>query len=140
MDDTKAPVDLNFPLVSGSSQLAKFQVLENLGHGTYGRVYKCRRKTDGELLVLKQIPFDGIPVHEQEETLNEAKVMSQVNNKSFIQFYESFIEAGQTPRLSTCIDLLRRSPVHCHGVCQRRRSWASTSGSWKVSSGAVLWF
>ncbi len=49
------------------------QTVELIGQGTYGRVYKVRRRSDGRLLVLKSIPFDGLSVEEQQETLVEVE-------------------------------------------------------------------
>jgi hypothetical protein len=79
----------------GKTALQRYQVLELLGQGTYGRVYRVRRRIDGmfissdiihhlymsgltalndapmlinigEILVLKQIAFDGMTAEEQE--------------------------------------------------------------------------
>ena len=47
------------------------QVLEALGSGTYGQVSKVRRLSDGRVLVLKQIPLDGLSDDDRMETLNE---------------------------------------------------------------------
>ena len=47
------------------------QVLEALGSGTYGQVSKVRRLSDGRVLVLKQVPLDGLSDDDRMETLNE---------------------------------------------------------------------
>ena len=57
-------------------------MVELVGHGTYGRVYKVRRKADGELLVLKAIPFDGLSEVEQQETLFEVKCRNRLKNSA----------------------------------------------------------
>jgi hypothetical protein len=88
--------------------------VELIGQGTYGRVYKVRRRSDGRLLVLKSIPFDGLSVEEQQETLVEvkerasargahngptcgacgwqARVMSRVESPFVIRYEDSFLE------------------------------------------------
>ena len=52
------------------------QVLEALGSGTYGQVSKVRRLSDGRVLVLKQIPLDGLSDDDRMETLNEVLSVS----------------------------------------------------------------
>lgn len=49
--------------------MQKYRVLESIGSGTYGRVYKVQRLVDNVFLVLKQIPFGGIPASEQSEVI-----------------------------------------------------------------------
>ena len=74
------------------SKLSHFEILEELGKGTYGRVYKVRRKTDGAILVRKQVTLEGMSDEDREETLNEARVMSKCDHFNIIKYYESFIE------------------------------------------------
>ncbi len=38
----------------------KYQAFDLIGQGTYGRVFKVSRKSDGKTLVLKTILFDGV--------------------------------------------------------------------------------
>ena len=42
-----------------------------LGHGTYGKVHKVTRISDGLVIVAKEVPISSLSVEEQEETLNE---------------------------------------------------------------------
>jgi serine/threonine protein kinase len=48
-----------------------FEIIDLLGRGTYGRVYRAKRKIDGAILCVKQVPLDGMNEIEQQETLNE---------------------------------------------------------------------
>lgn len=46
------------------------------------------------MLVIKEVPFDGLPPQEQQDILNEVRVMSAVNHSAFIAYYESFLDNG----------------------------------------------
>ena len=49
-------VDPNF----GDNRITKFEKLEKLGEGTYGKVYKARDKDRNELVALKKMSFEVI--------------------------------------------------------------------------------
>ena len=72
----------------------KYKLLDLIGHGTYGRVYRAIEKESEKILVIKEMIFDGIAKMEQDEILNEVKVMSQVNHNHIIKYYHSFLENG----------------------------------------------
>lgn len=85
--------------------LCEYDILEELGKGTYGKVYKVRRKLallksrqEGKpvapICVLKQVSLDGMSDKDKEEALNEARVMSQCDHFNIIKYYDSFIENG----------------------------------------------
>ena len=59
----KTPVRRKGPIKLASPARAEaYAILECLGSGTYGKVYKVRRKQDGAILVLKQVSMEGLSV------------------------------------------------------------------------------
>lgn len=42
-----------------------------LGKGSYGKIYKAKRKSDGLICVLKLIGLEGLDEDERNDTLNE---------------------------------------------------------------------
>ena len=48
--------------------------MEQLGKGSYGVVYKVRRKSDQKLLVLKQINIKNMSARARNEAMNEVRV------------------------------------------------------------------
>ena len=59
----KTPVRRKGPIKLASPARAEaYEIVECLGSGTYGKVYKVRRKADGAILVLKQVSMEGLSV------------------------------------------------------------------------------
>ena len=65
-------------------RLDEFEILVELGKGSYGRVLKVRKKAAGEVrnlqqnhddktMVLKQVDLKGMSEKDREETLNEVR-------------------------------------------------------------------
>eukprot|EP00698_Gefionella_okellyi_P002597 TRINITY_DN12432_c0_g1_i1.p1 TRINITY_DN12432_c0_g1~~TRINITY_DN12432_c0_g1_i1.p1 ORF type:complete len:812 (+),score=171.27 TRINITY_DN12432_c0_g1_i1:80-2515(+) len=75
-------------------EVGQYELLEVIGKGTYGKVFKARRKSNGDVICLKQVTLDSMSQREQEETLNEAEVFSRVDHFNIIKHHESFVENG----------------------------------------------
>lgn len=52
-------------------QMEDYEVLSVLGKGSYGKIYKATRKSDGLVCVIKQIGLEGLSPEERADTLNE---------------------------------------------------------------------
>ena len=53
---------------SMTSSLRDFEKLEIIGRGSFGIVYKVRRRVDGLIYVLKQIPVASLDLQAQQVT------------------------------------------------------------------------
>ena len=64
-------------------------IKERIGVGSYGRVYKVLKKNT--YYVLKEIPLNlPTAVEKINSVQNEAQILSSLNNKYIVKFYESF--------------------------------------------------
>ena len=67
-------------------------IISTLGKGSYGIVYKVKKKNDNNIYVLKQIPFDNLTHKQKSEVKQEAKILSLINSIYVVKYYESFEE------------------------------------------------
>ncbi len=74
------------------STTADFEFLSKLGQGSFGVVYKVRRKADKGIYVMKQINIAQMNAHLRKEALNEVKILSSLDNAYIVKYYESFLE------------------------------------------------
>ena len=66
-----------------------YTIKERIGVGSYGRVYKVFKKNT--YYVLKEIPLNSSNAAEKINSVqNEAEILSSLNNKYVVKFYESF--------------------------------------------------
>ena len=69
-----------------------YNVIEKIGKGSYGKIFKAQRKRDGEVLALKRIDVANLSAPEQTDTLNEVRLMGQLEHEHIVRFYDAFME------------------------------------------------
>ncbi|KAG1662637.1 hypothetical protein FOA52_009622 [Chlamydomonas sp. UWO 241] len=106
LDDISADRDDSLRTVRG------YVILEMLGKGAYGAVYKARRARGDLLVALKEIPLTDIGIFgatdaERESgvaTMNkEVVILSSLSHPNIVQYYESFSEG---PNLYISMELV----------------------------------
>mmetsp|Transcript_29248 Transcript_29248/g.52279 ORF Transcript_29248/g.52279 Transcript_29248/m.52279 type:complete len:621 (+) Transcript_29248:1233-3095(+) len=75
-----------------SSTPKDFEVLAKLGQGSFGTVFKVRRKADHKTYVMKTINIAGMDRRGQEEAINEVNILSSLDNPYIVKYYDSFID------------------------------------------------
>ena len=58
--------------------LSNYEIEKQLGKGTYGVVYKVKKRDDNKIYVLKQISLLGLTDSQKDEVKLEAKVLSKI--------------------------------------------------------------
>lgn len=75
-----------------TNRLSTYTLLEKLGEGTYGRVYKAINKYTKEYVALKQVKLDpseeGIPA----TTLREISILKQLKHPSLVCLHDCIYE------------------------------------------------
>ncbi|CAD8199171.1 unnamed protein product [Paramecium pentaurelia] len=74
------------------SNLSQFTILNELGKGSYGVVYKVKSSQDGNIYVLKKINLTHLKSKHQAEALKEAQLLRKLKHPNIITYYMSFIE------------------------------------------------
>ena len=77
---------------SAKSQISDFEIQCELGHGSFGTVYKVKRKTDGKIYALKKVYLNQLKEKEKQNSLNEIRILASINNKNIIQYKGSFYD------------------------------------------------
>lgn len=55
-------------------------------------VHLCLRRTDGALVILKEIPVEQMTRDERLAAQNECQVLKLLNHPNIIEYYENFLE------------------------------------------------
>ena len=69
-----------------------FKILETIGKGAYSTVQKVMRKSDEQLYALKKVLLGSLSKKEQENALNEVRILASVQHPNIISYKEAFLE------------------------------------------------
>ena len=72
--------------------MSDFKVKKEIGEGAYGRAVLCERKSDGKLVVIKEIVLSNLSEQEQKDAWKETRVLSYLHHPNIISYEGSFIE------------------------------------------------
>ncbi|KAK1786136.1 hypothetical protein P4O66_017569, partial [Electrophorus voltai] len=74
------------------AKMEKYEKVRVVGRGAFGIVHLCRRRTDGALVILKEIPVEQMTRDERLSAQNECQVLKLLNHPNIIEYYENFLE------------------------------------------------
>ena len=82
--------------------MENFEIIKELGSGSFGKVFKAKRKCDQKLYAIKKVSLLGLNTKERQNALNEVRILASVDNSSVIAYKEAFFEQATN---SLCIVL-----------------------------------
>ena len=68
----------------------KYEKLEKIGQGSFGKVYKVRNRSTKEFLCLKEIDLSVMSPKMRRDAENEVKILKTMRHDSILSFVESF--------------------------------------------------
>lgn len=66
--------------------------LSIIGYGSYGKVYAVKNNLDNNLYAVKKITLSSKNIKEVKMVMSEINILSQLNHKNIIRYYNSWIE------------------------------------------------
>ncbi len=72
------------------SSMSDFEILKQLGKGAFGSVFLVKRKADNNIYALKSVIMDKLKKKEQENSLNEVRILASIRHPNIIGYKEAF--------------------------------------------------
>ena len=67
-----------------------YKKIQQLGEGSFGKAFLCKRESDDSLCVIKQILIEGLDKKEKDDVLNESIILAKLDHLNIIKFFEVF--------------------------------------------------
>ncbi len=86
-----------------------YNIVAQVGEGTFGKVYKARNSVTGLLVALKRIRMetekDGFPV----TAMREIKLLQSLRHDNVVQLHEMIVSNGKLDPLCLCCPVLLKT-------------------------------
>eukprot|EP01064_Diplonema_japonicum_P027828 TRINITY_DN4130_c0_g4_i1.p1 TRINITY_DN4130_c0_g4~~TRINITY_DN4130_c0_g4_i1.p1 ORF type:complete len:751 (+),score=204.76 TRINITY_DN4130_c0_g4_i1:59-2254(+) len=97
-----------------------------IGKGSYGQAVVVKRKSDGALLVMKEVKLQGLKLEERKEARAECELLSRLRHPNIIQYIEHF---EQRQVLYIVMEYAEKGDMD--GMLKKHKERARTAGSGK---------
>ena len=68
-----------------------YELGKQLGHGSFGRIWKAVRKSDGETVAIKEIDFGTMLRHQKELLVNEVNILRKLKNPHVVRYIDRYV-------------------------------------------------
>jgi serine/threonine protein kinase len=68
--------------------MESYEVLSEIGKGSFGSVFKIRRKDDGKVLVWKELNYGRMSEKEKQQLVAEVNILRELKHPSIVRYYD----------------------------------------------------
>ncbi|XP_050452311.1 serine/threonine-protein kinase fused isoform X2 [Cataglyphis hispanica] len=73
-----------------SFKMKKYEILKHIGEGSFGQVYKAKKRSDGEIVAFKMIRKCGRSFKELKSLRQECEIQRHLHHPNIVQMIDSF--------------------------------------------------
>ena len=73
-------------------QFEKYEWVEEIGKGSFGSVSKVRRKSDGRILVWKELNYGKMSEKEKQMLVSEVNILRELHHPNIVRYYDRIID------------------------------------------------
>ena len=70
----------------------KYEVIAEIGNGSFGRVFKIRRKADNVTLVWKELNYGKMSEKEKSMLVSEVNILRELRHPNITRYYDRIID------------------------------------------------
>jgi NIMA (never in mitosis gene a)-related kinase 2 len=70
----------------------KYETLEQVGKGSFGAVTKIKRKSDGKILVWKEISYGKMREKEKQQLVSEVNILRELRHPHIVKYYDRIVD------------------------------------------------
>ncbi|XP_049625817.1 serine/threonine-protein kinase Nek2 isoform X2 [Suncus etruscus] len=78
------------------ARVEDYEVLHTIGTGSYGRCQKIRRKSDGKVLVWKELDYGSMTEAEKQMLVSEVNLLRELKHPNIVRYYDRIIDRTST--------------------------------------------
>jgi len=118
--------------------MENYEVISNIGKGSFGLVSKVQRKSDGKTLVWKEMDYGKMTEKEKQQLVAEVNILRDLNHPHIVRYYDRIIDKKKTK-----IYLIME---YCEGgdmrtllrKCKKDKDYIAEDVIWKIFTQILL--
>ena len=71
---------------------SKYEVIKEIGKGSFGKVHQIRRVADGKILVWKEINYGAMSEREKQLIVGEVNILRELRHPNIVRYYDRVID------------------------------------------------
>ena len=68
--------------------MENYEVISNIGQGSFGVVSKIKRKSDGKILVWKELNYGKMSEKEKQQLVAEVNILRELRHSNIVRYYD----------------------------------------------------
>ena len=76
--------------------MENYEKIDQIGAGSFGNVFKIRRKSDGKHLVWKEINFGKMSEREKSQLVAEVNILRDLRNPFIVRYHDRIVDKRST--------------------------------------------
>ena len=68
--------------------MENYEIINNIGKGSFGVVSKVRRKSDGRTLVWKELNYGRMSEKEKQQLVSEVNILRELRHPHIVRYYD----------------------------------------------------
>eukprot|EP00033_Pygsuia_biforma_P003057 GCRY01003359.1.p1 GENE.GCRY01003359.1~~GCRY01003359.1.p1 ORF type:complete len:335 (+),score=62.84 GCRY01003359.1:177-1181(+) len=117
--------------------MEKYEVLSKIGSGSFGTVWKIKRKADKRLLVWKEMDYGKMNEKEKQQLVNEVNILREFQHPGIVRYYDRIIDKAKA-KIYVVMEYCEGGDLQEYIKRKRReRKFVDEAVIWKVFSQLV---
>jgi NIMA (never in mitosis gene a)-related kinase len=76
--------------------MENYEKVSDIGKGSFGVVSKIRRKSDGRILVWKELNYGRMNEKEKQQLVSEVNILRELHHPNIVRYYDRIIDKEQS--------------------------------------------
>lgn len=72
--------------------MENYEKISKIGQGTFGSVWKVRRKSDERILVWKELDYGSMTNKEKQQLVSEVNILRDLKHPNIVRYYDRVID------------------------------------------------
>ena len=68
--------------------MENYEIISNIGKGSFGTVSKVRRRSDGKIFVWKELDYGKMSEKEKQQLVSEVNILRDLNHANIVRYYD----------------------------------------------------